>query len=399
MKQFLSSLHKKYKLRQRQTHQVSDSLLKVNFDRLSLIGYVAIPVHILAILLFWDTPTVTSNEVIWRNGIILSHGILMVFMIGLILVTHNLPAERRTRKVMLIIQWVSLAVILFAGVIIVTLDQIVTPNVTPFLDICTITAMAYLLRPIQAVIVYVVIFGSFAWAIGITQIDQAILLSNRVNGISAIGIAIALSTILWRASVVTKLQEQQLLFQQKELEDKNGLLEQYAFYDMLTGLYNRRIFYEMIAKEQAKMQRDGTQAVLFLLDVDQFKQVNDLYGHPSGDIVLAKIGEILTTRLRKGDLISRWGGEEFLCCLLDTKLSETCAVADELRTAIAEVIFEQTTEKFSITVSVGVSLLDPTQGVGFEQAYQKADQALYAAKSAGRNRVEICDNLEKLLLD
>lgn len=399
MMTFLLGLHKKYKRFQTQSDDVADSLLILNFERLSSVGYVAIPVHILHILLFWNSSTGTQREIVWRNGIILSHSFLMVFMVGLILVSSNLVVKRHTRKAMLITQWASLATILFGGVVIVTLDQLVTPNVTPFLVICTITAMVYLLRPIQAVFVYGAIFICYAWAIGLTQLDQAILLSNRVNGVTAIGIAIALSMILWRSATVTKSQENQLMLQKKELEEKNSTLKEYAFFDALTGLYNRRFFHEMMTKEQAQMQRDGAQAALLILDIDHFKHVNDKHGHPAGDMVLAKIGEILTTRLRKGDIVSRWGGEEFLCCLFNVKFSKIYDIAEGLKEAIAGTEFEQSLKKFTITVSIGISVLDPIHDLEFEQAYQNADQALYIAKSAGRNCIKVCKNIEKLLED
>lgn len=397
VKRFLSGLYEKNQNQQKQILQVADDLLELNFERLSVVGYIAAPVNLLHVLIFWSSSTESPKEVIWRNGIIISHAILMVFMIGLILATCYLTPSRRTPKVMLIIKWASLAIILLAGVVIVALDQLVTPNITPFLVICSITAMVYLLRPIQAVLLYLIVFAGYAWAIGMTQVDQAILLSNRVNGITAIGIAITLSIILWRTAMVTKLQEHQLLTQNKELEEKKTLLEQYAFYDKLTGLYNRHMFYEMIEKEQAHMRREGTQAILLLLDIDHFKRVNDLYGHPAGDKVLTGIGYILTSRLRKCDLISRWGGEEFLCCLTNTKLSESYTIANNLREMIAKAEFENLSEKSTVTVSIGVSILSPAKGIDFERAYQNVDRALYSAKTGGRNRVEICPKLEKFL--
>ena len=399
MKSFLSDLYEKYQKQELQNQLVADDLLELNYQRLSVVGYVAASANILSIFLFWNNIAETPKEVIWRNGVILSHIITLIFMIGLVLVTRYLPPSKRTPKAMRAVQWLSLVILLLSGVVLVTLDQLVTTNVTPFLVICTIAAVIYLLKPIHAVLVYAVVFAGYAWALGITQTDQAILLSNRVNGISATGIAITLSVILWRVAAITKLQERKLLLQNIELEERKSLLEQYAFFDKLTGLFNRHIFYEMIEKEEARLQRERTQAVLLLLDIDHFKRVNDLYGHPAGDKVLAAIGGILGNRLRKGDIISRWGGEEFLCCLTNTKLSKVHFVANSLKDAIAEAKFEQISNEIAVTVSIGMSIMDPVQDIDFEKAYQNADKALYAAKSGGRNRIEICPGLENLLSD
>lgn len=391
MRQFFLDLYKKHKQFQAQSDEVAEHLLVANFERLSFIGYIAIPVHLLHILLFWNFSG-TRNEMMWRNGIILSHSVLLAFMVGLVGITRYV-GERRTRKVMVFIIWATITVMLLAGVAIVAIDQLVTTNVTPFLIMCTITSMLFLLRPTQAMFVYITAYLLYAWGLGLTQTDQAVLLSNRVNGITAVGIAIALSVILWRSAVIAELQERALKRQKRELEEKNAKLREYAFFDGLTGLYNRKTSYELIKKSQEQMQRNGSSAIILLVDIDYFKRINDQYGHLVGDQVLEKLGKVLAAHFRKGDIVARWGGEEFLCCLFDVKLSYAHAIAEDLRRVISEIKVEGVA--VAVTASIGVSVLDPKRGFDFEKAYQNADEALYVAKESGRNRVEIHRSVEE----
>lgn len=387
---FLSKLYRQYKEFQKTSHDLTNVLMNINFDRLSIIGYIAVPVHALHIILFWNfTGNGTQNEIYWRNGIILSHAVLLIYMTGLILVTRYFSGHRRNLRVMQITLWATLIVILLAGIAIVTIDQLITTNITPFLLIYVITAMVFLIPSVQAFFLYVVTYGIYVWAIGLTQTDPAVLLSNRVNGLTSVGVATALSIILWRSMVITKSQERLLKQQKRKLEEQNAQLSEYAFFDPLTGLYNRRIFYELISKEEEKMMRENTWAVFLILDIDHFKQINDKYGHYAGDKVLENIGKVLSTRLRKEDIVCRLGGEEFLCCLMKPRLSEIGAIAESLRKTIEEMEIEVGQARIKVTASIGLSVLAPAENIKFKQAYKNADDALYLAKESGRNRVEI----------
>ncbi|WP_181049851.1 GGDEF domain-containing protein [Methylobacter tundripaludum] len=165
-------------------------------------------------------------------------------------------------------------------------------------------------------------------------------------------------------------------------------LEELALYDPLTGLPNRRQLDDRLKTEFARLRRYGGEFTLILLDLDHFKQVNDSFGHPAGDVVLKAIAEALQKSLRANDLPSRLGGEEFAVLLPDTGLEEAGGLAERLRQTIeAMPIDVGKGQTINVTVSAGVARAIPS--LDKETAIDAADQALYRAKVAGRNRVEL----------
>ncbi|HKJ71944.1 MAG TPA: diguanylate cyclase [Gammaproteobacteria bacterium] len=160
-------------------------------------------------------------------------------------------------------------------------------------------------------------------------------------------------------------------------------LEQQAAYDPLTGALNRRRFGELLEREQDRVDRYGTAASLIMMDIDHFKTVNDTRGHAAGDGVLQGLTGLIRDRLRQTDALARWGGEEFLVLLPETGVGGALALAEELRRTVAGHAFDG---QLSITISVGVAALRSGEAVG--DLLQRTDATLYAAKSAGRDRVE-----------
>jgi diguanylate cyclase (GGDEF)-like protein len=152
--------------------------------------------------------------------------------------------------------------------------------------------------------------------------------------------------------------------------------------DHLTGILNRRAFYQKVAE-----YKQITKGSLLLLDLDHFKQINDTYGHRYGDIVIKETAEQLKSIIRKQDLLARWGGEEFLIFLLDCDEVEAVLIANTIQHHMAQYEFVLTDNAINATVSIGVyqskniHLLD--------EGINHADEALYKAKANGRNCVEI----------
>ncbi len=172
----------------------------------------------------------------------------------------------------------------------------------------------------------------------------------------------------------------------KELSEANARLERLAVTDGLTGLYNHRRFYEALHTELLRCERHKRPLGVVMLDVDFFKKVNDLLGHPAGDDLLRRLGEILSKDLRQTDLIARYGGEEFAVILPETTKAEAMQVAERMRLAVEAKANETDVWKQQVTVSLGVSTF-PEDGHTTEQLLSAADQALYVAKRQGRNRV------------
>ena len=161
-------------------------------------------------------------------------------------------------------------------------------------------------------------------------------------------------------------------------------LEERATTDPLTGLPTRSVFDKHSASSLSGVRRYGTAASVLVMDVDDFKRVNDTYGHSTGDAVLIEIARRLLASIREGDSAVRWGGEEFAVLLPQTEITGASALAERIRSAIGTEPFETVGR---ITVSIGVAQMRATDAECVA-VFRRADTALYAAKDHGRNRVE-----------
>ncbi len=174
-----------------------------------------------------------------------------------------------------------------------------------------------------------------------------------------------------------------------ELSKTQSELKSLADTDGLTSVYNRRFFFEMGIQQMHLAGKYQRSFAMILLDVDHFKEVNDRYGHPVGDRVLIEISTLIRSQIRRGDLLSRYGGEEFALILKDTGIEEGKKIAEKIRVSVQEHDFFREGEKHrKITVSLGVVSNDYSF-TAFDEMVKAADAALYKAKNAGRNRSEI----------
>ena len=163
-------------------------------------------------------------------------------------------------------------------------------------------------------------------------------------------------------------------------EENWAALERLALTDAVTGLYNRRAGEEAIAREAARSKRAGSGLSLALLDLDNFKQVNDVHGHEAGDQVLAEVGRILRSSFRASDLAIRWGGDEFLVVLPDVPLRGATSFAERARMQVEALSF---TGVGRVTLSAGVVEVGRKEDALL--ALRRADANLYDAKASGRN--------------
>ena len=125
---------------------------------------------------------------------------------------------------------------------------------------------------------------------------------------------------------------------------------------------------------------------LLMLDIDHFKKINDTYGHAAGDLVLVQLADVLRSVLRAADLCGRFGGEEFVCLLPETSVSEALILAERLRARLVEQAVCSEAGAILFTVSIGVSVAMP-EDISIDQLIHRADMALYEAKKSGRNRI------------
>ena len=167
--------------------------------------------------------------------------------------------------------------------------------------------------------------------------------------------------------------------------------------DELTGLFNKRYFMDRLKEETARAKRYNQCLSLIFCDIDHFKKINDTYGHSVGDRVLMEIGGILAgqidelnviSRLRKSDIVARYGGEEFVVILPETNKSGAFLAAEKMRNAIESHLFQIKDHEIKLAMSFGVAGLCLESG-DFKELIKHADEAMYIAKSSGRNCVKI----------
>ncbi|WP_160738280.1 ligand-binding sensor domain-containing diguanylate cyclase [Altericroceibacterium indicum] len=179
--------------------------------------------------------------------------------------------------------------------------------------------------------------------------------------------------------------EKQVQERTRALSDANTRLDQLARTDPLTGLLNRRHLTELLSIEHDRATRLGSEFAVILIDLDHFKSVNDKYGHHTGDTVLEATARIMQTEVRSIDSVARYGGEEFLILMPGASVEQAAAIAERVRTKIAEMPFFADEIMFNISVSCGVAAWERAEST--VSLMRRADRALYAAKSAGRNSV------------
>ncbi len=169
-----------------------------------------------------------------------------------------------------------------------------------------------------------------------------------------------------------------------ELQKYNNELQYQATHDNLTKLYNRQKFNDELDKEIIRENRYKHNLSIIMFDIDNFKKINDTFGHDIGDIVLKTIAEISYTSIRVTDIIARWGGEEFIILLPETSIDESLSIAENIRENIAKHYFDAIDQ--NVTVSLGVNGF--TIGSDYRDSFLKGvDIALYQAKNSGKNRV------------
>ncbi|MGW8246522.1 MAG: diguanylate cyclase [Acidiferrobacterales bacterium] len=186
---------------------------------------------------------------------------------------------------------------------------------------------------------------------------------------------------------------EQLRLQSEELIMINEEFRKLAITDPLTGLYNRRYFERAVKDELALALRHGDKHCVLLIDIDNFKNINDTYGHLEGDRVLQKFADTLKKQLRAADILSRMGGEEFVVLCKRVKEKDVLSIAEKFRKQIEKMSIEIGSDTVHVTACIGVALLPKGPDDTIEEILNEADEALYYCKRTGRNRSQLYNEL------
>lgn len=175
----------------------------------------------------------------------------------------------------------------------------------------------------------------------------------------------------------------------KRINRLNKKLKFWATHDRLTGIYNRRAFFDFLKNDFLRQKRNNQPITLLMIDIDHFKSFNDTFGHLAGDYVLKNMVRLVKKRIRQVDLIGRFGGEEFLILLADTALDDGKRVAEKLVGYISEQRFNYGGKELQVTISIGAA--EHRDDESRDSLLHRADTALYRAKKDGRNCVRLSD--------
>lgn len=258
----------------------------------------------------------------------------------------------------------------FRGVVLTFMPAILLPGqfALPPRRIRELTAALFLLLMVATVLNWYLNPGE-------PQVFGDILRCAYVTAILAAGCAVAQRVSLNRHEMQVK---------SEALATALSKVEHMAAHDQLTGLINRHRMHEVLDKEWHRLQRQARPTTLIMMDLDHFKRVNDTLGHQVGDEVLKRFAMLADTYLRDADVVSRWGGEEFLVLCPDTVADQALIALNRLREQLHVQPFLNSHPSLRITFSAGLATLRPSESM--DSAIERADQALYQAKEAGRDR-------------
>jgi diguanylate cyclase (GGDEF)-like protein len=176
------------------------------------------------------------------------------------------------------------------------------------------------------------------------------------------------------------------------LKKKNTLLEELVLTDALTCLYNRRHFFEAVREQVAMGLRHNFRVGCLIIDIDHFKDINDTHGHAAGDDIIIKVGGILNSMRREGEILARYGGDEFIICLLNTDEKRALLAAERFMNGIKGHEFRSPHHPpMRLTVSIGAAVFPRNRVTTIDELLKAADSALYRSKAAGRDRITLFD--------
>ena len=374
-----------------QNAAAADELARENLRRLQWLALATLLINVLHVLAFRGTaPGDTATVALWKHSLLELHlGMAAVATVMGLAAWWLQRAAAAPRWLATLCGLLAFALALAFTATIAAVDQWVTPNIAPFLIGCMLVGVALQQRPLHAALLYLAAWVGFALLLGRTQADPALLLSNRVNGFTAALLGWVLATLSWRKTVQNLLLSRQLGQRQRELEDKQRELVHLAAHDGLTGLMSRAEVERLCRMELLRAQRHALPLSLLVIDLDNFKSVNDRWGHPVGDAVLVAAAQTLREAVRVSDMVGRMGGEEFMVLLPHSDAAAAHTLAEKLRQRLAMMVVKAGPDWVSVTASVGVASAPAGAEASFDSLYLRADRALYRAKSAGRDRVEI----------
>ena len=360
----------------------------INVKRMTAISVFVIIFEILMIV-FYDIRLISISETISSSMyqyLFLHFIILFIIAIGFIIIQRVFKSKKVLKNKAKIIDSILFIVpilIMVCLALIYSLDQMTTGSISVYSINTIIVGALILQKPPKNIISFSIPYIVFVIGMVLLQTDKQLMISNLINGTIFYICVLVITTFFYYNFYNSILRGILLKKANKKLEELSNI-------DSLTTLYNRRYLDMILKRELDHMKRYNETCTVLMIDIDNFKKINDTYGHPIGDIVLKEFSQILKNVLRDCDLPLRWGGEEFLLIVFKIDLQNSLLLAERILENIRNNIFEINEEiSIKLTASIGISQLSGYSKEHFKIAYSNADKALYKAKNDGKDNVYI----------
>ena len=365
---------------------------QVTLRRLFVAAWLVIALNLVYTVWFlgFQLGSATPASRLWILLVGGAHTISAVLQAVLVIASQGLSRQPEVHEYPALALHVAMVVVALAlGAGLSVADQLVAANTTMFALISLSVAMLSLMRPALSMAIFLTVYLVFFFCVPLTQPDPQLLAISRSHAFAATLVSVMASSLMWRQYVQSTVLAWEVQSAQIALTAKQAELEYLATHDSLTGLLNRREFMRQLEQERVRALRHPAPTSLIMVDLDFFKKVNDTYGHPAGDTVLAAVASAIAHSVRKSDVLARLGGEEFIVLLPNTDLAGASGVGQKLLTQIRALKIPFANLQLRVTASVGVSSVRPGAEQSPDALYTAADKALYLAKHSGRDRVEL----------
>jgi len=357
---------------------------RINALRLRIMGYIAIVLELLLIL-FYDLPNLANTESQMELSLayLSAHLFLMIISIAVVIAVQISISKNKDLDFMYL-KWVSaiFGMLFLSGVAFITgLDQSVNDQIVSFIAMFAIGSTLYYCKPSRQLFVFGIPIAFFVIFVWYFQEDPAIASVNIINGL-------LFNVTMMVISVFNYNRAKSEISKGILLEAWTEKLDFLAHHDSLTGLYNRRHF----EREVFKMMEDIDQQdhlALGIMDLDDFKKVNDSFGHDRADDVLIRVAEIMKQSIEPSGIVARWGGEEFIFMLQGTTFEALIEKVESLRMAIASEAIVIADQTIQVTGSFGITEVLWDGGNQLKESFTLVDAALYESKEAGKNLVTV----------
>jgi diguanylate cyclase len=365
----------------RESLKIVDETTQLNIKRFRLMSFVTIPVLIVFALAVGLRAVETPTEERWRMGIVLFDSA----MAAMYLLMNIAMVMVKNGKIQQWIQVIGGIMILFMNVMLTIVGQLISPNLTVLMVGLVAFGAIILFRPQTVLFVLVPNFLAFYFLLPLTQSSQTLVFSNRINGFILFLLAGFLSYLFWITKIQAVKQLNLIREQRSQLEVANKRLYELATTDRLTGLINRGHMEELLSNKYSHLANTEKAVVLILLDIDNFKIVNDQLGHPTGDKLLQDIARLLERHADEQMLLSRWGGDEFMIALLKSNEEKALQMANAMLAEVLEIVACSDSKSVPVSASFGIAIVKDR----FDLAYQQVDRSLYQAKLQGKGRIVV----------